>query len=450
MLTLNNDTRSIFQKKIEGNSIPTQQIAFYHKWLRFYLDFCKKHQFDSDSRSSVNPFIEKLKSKNQSDFCCKQAEHAISLFLNAVPDETKDKTELANTTTKPILNHVIKEQGEQYSTCSSTQKNNNESINGWLQVIDTLGNEINLRNYSPKTLKSYTSWARKFQNFLNSKDSTLLNQKDVKDFLTFLAVKKKVAASTQDQAFNALLFLFRHVLKLEFGEIKDVPRPKRSAYIPVVLSRKEVDLMISTIDSPFKLPIKFLYGCGLRISECMNLRLHDFNLDEKMLTIHNGKGQKDRTVPLPHSIILEIIKQIQHVSNQHDEDLKMGYSGVFLPNCLSDKYKNANKELGWQWFFPAKSLTLIQKSKEYKRYHMHDTLLQKAIKRASTNTKLIKRATAHTFRHTYASHLLLARYDIYTIQKLMGHADIKSTLVYLQTVPSLTIKEAKSPLDIDL
>ena len=185
----------------------------------------------------------------------------------------------------------------------------------------------------------------------------------------------------------------------------------------------------------------------MRISECLNLRLQDFNLDEKLLTVHNGKGKKDRVVPLPHSIMPAIQQQIEVVSTLFDSDIAAGYAGIFLPDSLGEKYKNAGKDFSWQWFFPAKASTFLSATKEYKRYYLHDTQLQKGIRAAVKSTKLLKRVSAHTFRHSFASHLLQANYDIRTIQALMGYSDVRATMIYMQTVPSLTLKEAKSPLD---
>ena len=377
----------------------------------------------------------------------------------------KSDSKLLSLATDSILGQAPKEYSQHQNSLKRTQiVNDNQSVvdepqainyaslkqtgANWVDVYDTLEAEIKIRHYSPKTFSSYRAWLRKFQSFLKSKDSRLLSQQDVKDFLTHLAVDKKVAASTQNQAFNALLFLFRHVLKQEFGEIKDVPRAKRKPYIPVVLSRMEVDRVFKQLKDPFILPATLLYGCGLRISECLNLRLQDFNLDEGLLTIHNGKGQKDRVVPLPQSIMPKIQAQLSLVADLFDQDLvSANYAGVFLPDNLGEKYKNAGKEFSWQWFFPAKTLTFLAESKEYKRYHLHDTQLQKAIKSAVKRAKLLKRATAHTFRHSFASHLLQANYDIRTIQVLMGHSDVRTTMIYVQTIPSLTLKDAKSPLD---
>ena len=229
--------------------------------------------------------------------------------------------------------------------------------------------------------------------------------------------------------------------------MKDIPRAKRKPYIPVVLSREEVDRIIAALSYPYDLIAKLLYGCGLRLSECLNLRVHNFNFDTSILTVHDGKGKKDRTVPIPETIVTELKTQLQSVIALHQEDLKAGYAGTFLPNLLEKKYKNAAKELIWQWFFSAKTLTFVADTREYRRYHLHDTHVQKAIKRAVKKAKILKRASAHTFRHSFASHLLQANYDIRTIQELLGHSDVRTTMIYTHTIRSRTIKEAKSPLD---
>jgi integron integrase len=270
---------------------------------------------------------------------------------------------------------------------------------------------------------------------------------DVKGLLSFLAVEKKVSASSQNQAFNALLFLFRHVLEKEFEQVEGVVRAKRKPYIPVVLSRQEIDRLIAHLDYPYYLVAKLLYGCRLRLFECLKLRVQDVNFDMMVLTLHDGKGKKDRTVPLPQVLIPELKRQFDHVAQVHQDELLSGYSGCFLPDSLSDKYSHAAKELAWQWLFPAKTLTLVPDVREHRRYHLHESHLQKAIKKAVQKASIPKRATAHTLRHSFASHLLLANYDIRTIQELLGHSDLKTTMIYTHTVKSSTLKEAKSPLD---
>ena len=323
------------------------------------------------------------------------------------------------------------------------------TVTSWVFVFDQLVSEIKLRHYSPKTLKAYRGWIRQFQTFTKSKDYKTLSQQDVVEFLSFLAVEKQVSASSQNQAFNALLFLFKRVLKREFGEIKGVARAKRKTYIPVVLSREEIDLIFDYLYDPVDLVAKLLYGCGLRLFECLNLRIQNFNFEAGVLTIHDGKGKKDRTVPIPQSIVPDLQRQLQHVTDIHEADLNAKYSGTFLPNRLDRKYKNEAKEFIWQWFFPAQSLTLVSDTQEYRRYHLHESVVQKAIKKAVNDARTPKRATAHTFRHSFASHLLQANYDIRTIQELLGHSDVKTTMIYTHTVQSRTLKQSKSPLDFD-
>ncbi len=305
-----------------------------------------------------------------------------------------------------------------------------------------------MRNYSKKTLTVNRSWIRKFQSYLHSKPPSTLDAEDVKTFLSDLAVRQGVAGSTQNQAFNALLFFYRHVLGKEFGKLDGVVRAKRRPYVPVALSRSEVDLTLERLEHPHRLVVSLLYGCGLRLAECLELRIHCFNLDSMLLTIYDGKGQKDRTVPLPATIAPDIRRQMETVRQLHQRDLKAGYAGVFLPRQLEKKYRNAAREFIWQWFFPAAHLTTVPDTGEKRRYHLHASQAQSTVKKAANLAGVPKRVTPHTFRHTFASHLLLAGHDLAIIQRLMGHSDIRTTMIYLKTVPAQKAKVAKSPLDL--
>lgn len=421
----------LYDKHLNDKAIPKRDYFYYRKWLRYYLDFCSKYSHTKTNKESLKLFIEKLKEKNQNNQQLKQAFHAVSLFYELrLVDGAKDK--------------LFKDKDQNLST----EKHGSEILSAdWRPVYDNLKAEISLRHYSPKTLRSYTGWARRFQDYTRSKDTKLLSSADVKDYLTFLAVKRKVSASSQNQAFNALLFFYRHVLKKDFGDQKDVPRAKRRPYIPVVLSREEVDTIIKKLSSPYDLVVNLLYGCGLRLFECLNLRVGCVNFDTGILTVHDGKGQKDRTVPLPEKIMPELKAHLESVIDLHEEDLKADYAGTFLPDSLQKKYKNAARELVWQWFFPGKTLTFVPNEKALRRYHLHESHVQRAIRSAVKKSRIPKRATAHTFRHSFASHLLQANYDIRTIQELLGHSDVRTTMVYTHTIQSRTIKEARSPLD---
>ncbi|MDD5201049.1 MAG: integron integrase [Terrimicrobiaceae bacterium] len=320
----------------------------------------------------------------------------------------------------------------------------------WEDEYRELEGTIKLRNYSGKTHEVYQMWVRKFQAFTRSKPPGELDGEDAKRFLTDLAVRERVAGSTQNQAFNALLFFYRNVLRREFGKLEGVVRAKRRPYVPVVLSRAEVDAVIAKIAPPYRLVALLLYGCGLRLTECLELRVQCFNLDGRLLTIHDGKGQRDRTVPLPERVMPEIRAQMEAVRETLRADGEAGFAGTFLPRQLEKKFKHAPKEFVWQWFFPATTLTKVGETAEKRRYHLHDSHVQGAVKHAAHAAGVAKRVSPHTFRHTFASHLLMAGYDLPAIQRLLGHRDVKTTMIYVQTVPAIRFKEVKSPLDLEM
>ncbi len=462
---------SQYTKFIAGRNVQPAGQQYYIKWLRYYLDFCHKYNFQHNATESIAAFIEKLKEKNQSDKQRAQAHHAISLYCDMLhlqegesPNTLaqRDATMQQQSPCEPISSSYIKQapsyQANQPPGFASSQNavavscmEESPQLRGadWTNVFDELKSVIKIRHYAPATLRSYSGWTRKLQAFTKSKDPRLVSTDDIKAFLSWIAVERGVSASAQNQAFNALLFLFRNVLGKEFGKIEGVARAKRKPYIPVVLSREEVLRVIDWLQYPYKLIISLMYGSGLRISECLSLRVQNFNFDMKILTIHDGKGLKDRTVPIPDTLMVELKDHLQRVIELHERDCRSGFDGVFLYGLLEQKYKNAAKELIWQWFFPAKELTLVPETNERRRYHIHETALQKALRKAVRNAKIPKRVTSHTFRHSFASHLLQANYDIRTIQELLGHSDVRTTMIYTHTVKSVTLKEAKSPLDFE-
>ena len=440
MLAIPSTLRIKYDSFLERKTIPDQYRGVYKKWLQYYLDYCGKYELDPHDDKGLPDFIKKLQDKNQTKSQQIQAEQAIILYYQLVKSSLGEKSVI-----------ITNENSKNNESCEVIESVPDKGLKGsgvsWIKEYEKLQNEIKVRHYSPKTLRTYRSWARKLQTFTKSKSPDSLSSDDVKDFLTHLAVNRKVASSTQNQAFNSLLFFYRHVLNREFGEIDGVVRAKRKPYIPVVLSREEIDKIISLLEPPYDLVVKLLYGCGLRLFECLGLRVHCFNFDMEILTVHDGKGQKDRTVPLPKKILPELKENMEMLKILHEKDLKNNYAGVFLVNALEEKYKNASKEFIWQWFFPAKQLTKERDSSNYRRYHLHPSHVQRAIRKAVSQAKLTKRASAHTFRHSYASHLLQDNYDIRVIQELLGHSDLRTTMIYTHTVKSQTKKDAKSPLD---
>lgn len=475
-----------YQAVLKKRAIPVSRYAEYRKWLRYYLDFRSKYPLPDSKSEQVRLFIEKLRKKNQSPEQQKQAAHALSLFFEsqlrndplppsqveattptgsslsgrqqtqsvpktepAIPRQAdmstlKDdahKASAPRSSSRPSI--PLLSAGKRYHEWRCLEKSDSPD---WDKIIDNLAAEIKTRHYSRKTLKAYAEWGRKFQGFLKNKPPDELSSVDVKSYITYLAVKCTVSASTQNQAFNALLFVYRHILKKDFGDHKDIPRAKKSKYIPVVLSRQEIDAVLKHLKYPYDLVVKLLYGCRLRLFECVKLRVKNFNFDVGILTVH-GKGSKDRTVPIPQKIVSELTAQLEAAKKLHDEDLAAGFAGVFLDDRLEKKYPNAAKDFIWQWFFPQQSLTFVEETKERRRYHLHETHVQKTLYEAVHRAKLTKRVTCHTFRHSFATHLLQANYDIRTIQELLGHSDVRTTMIYTHCVPSRTLKELKSPLD---
>jgi integron integrase len=455
------------------NAVLDQKVASaalrddYRKWLRYYLDFRVKYPLPDAKSEHVRLFVEKMRSKGKSGKDLYHAAHALSLFFplqiwksKAIASDGQVREDVLSaaqvlkmqphrdpTLTSALLPEgagIREKGGRKYNEWWCLERTKSPA---WDGLIDKLAEEIKTRHYSRKTLKAYADWCRKFQIYLKDKAPDDLSATDVKAYLTYLAVARKVSASTQNQAFNSLLFLYRHILQKDFGNHKDVPRAKRSTYIPVVLTRIEVDAVVRHLWQPYDLVVQLLYGCGLRLFECLKLRVQNFNFEEGVLTIMDGKGKKARTVPIPQSIVQDLLAQLERVRAVYEEDLKAGYAGVFLDDALDRKYRNAAKDFIWQWFFPQKSLTSLPNQKELRRYHLTDKDVQEPLFKAVRKAKLTKRVTSHTFRHSFATHLLQANYDIRTIQTLLGHADVRTTMIYTHCVPSKTLKDIKSPLD---
>ena len=441
-----------YQAYCRGCGIKDAERADYLKWLRFFLDFSEKYQVTGEPDERIQKFVGKLQEKKQNEDRCRKARHAVFLYLKMLQNSHVNKQTIANRlppdelntipNASPVVNSVRK---SFYSEAGYQEKSSSPE---WDEVLSKMAAEIKVRHYSRKTLKTYALWSRKFQHFLKDKPPHKLDSDDVKAYLTHLAVDCHVASTTQNQAFNSLLFFYRHGLKAEFGILQGVPRAKKSLYVPVVLSRKEIDAILAHLYHPFNLVVNLLFGCGLRLFECLQLRVRDFNFDAGILTIH-GKGKKDRTLPLPESILPQLKVQIEFVKDLHEKDLAAGYAGVFLDDAVERKFPKAPTELLHQWFLPQKALTLVEETGELRRYHLHESVLQRALYVAVRKAKIPKRVTAHTFRHSYATHLLQANYDIRTIQTKLGHTSLKTTMVYTHCVPVRTVKEAKSPLDFD-
>lgn len=306
--------------------------------------------------------------------------------------------------------------------------------------------EITRRHYSPKTRKAYAHWIQHYIAFHKNQHPSKLGEPDVRAFLNDLAVKRKVAASTQNQALCAILFLYREVMQADLGWIHDIVFAKKPQRLPIVLSREEVVSVLSHLEGRTYLQASLLYGCGLRLMECHHLRLMDIDFDRNQIRVFSGKGEKDRMLMLPEMCRDALRRQMETLALLHKEDLKNNAGWVELGGRLSVKYPNAGRELKWQWVFPASRTYVHESTGEIRRHHIHETVLQQAVRRAVMAAGVNKHAGCHTFRHSFATHLLEDGYDIRTVQELLGHADVSTTMIYTHVLnrgPS----GVKSPLD---
>ena len=306
------------------------------------------------------------------------------------------------------------------------------------------------KHYSYRTEQSYIAWMRRYVFFHNKKHPKDLGVTDIEAFLTHLAVRENVSSATQNQAFNALLFLYQEVLGISLADENiSAIRAKRKKNIPAVLSVSEVKKVLALLQGTQKLMARLIYGSGLRLMECVRLRTHDIDFAMNEIMMRNGKGFKDRLTILPESAKKDLEEQIERVRIIHQKDLKNGFGSAYLPYGLERKFRNAHRELGWQFLFPATGLAVDPGSRMKRRHHIHETTLQKAVKQAARRAGINKRVTPHSLRHSFATHLLMVGSDIRTVQELLGHKDVSTTMIYTHVLRRKGIRPVKSPLDVD-
>jgi integron integrase len=408
-------------------SIPEDKIRFYLYWVRKFLKSCN-YQLENINTQHVSEYLDTLDADEKiAGWQVRQAADAIILYV------------------EKYLKRPL-EQITSWTKVPTAKSSDQKGSLPWQQTLKDAKNDIRLRHYSLSTEKTYLGWIGRFRIYMKDREPQLLEADDMKKYLTHLALHDRVSASTQNQAFNALLFLYRHILHKKLDDFTSVARAKRKMNLPAVLSRDEVKRVLSYLDGPYLLMAQLMYGCGLRLMECLRLRIKDVDFESDLLIARSGKGEKDRALMIPEKIKEELSKQVDSVKEIHNQDVKMGYGEVFLPDALEKKYPNAPKEWGWQWVFPADKLSVDPRSGKVMRWHIHPSAIQRAAKEAVMKANLPKRASCHTLRHSFATHLLGAGHNIRTIQELLGHKHVNTTMIYthvLRKKPS----EIRSPLD---
>ncbi|MBI4655348.1 MAG: integron integrase [Elusimicrobia bacterium] len=397
--------------------VTDKYLPFYLKWVTEgyrFLDFPLTHPITNEQKSQ---FLKQL-SKNHEDWQVNQADNALRLYRYFLSSQHPDKA------------------GGIPETL----------INDWKAVKEKTIEALRLRHRSYSTEKTYIAWLRQFQDFVKSKYLKDIDGKDLQDFLSYLAVERKVSSSTQNQALNAIVFVYRHVIEKDIEDQLNSVRARQNRRLPVVLTIKEVDNIFDEMSGLYCLMAKIIYGCGLRLQECLSLRIKDVDIEQGIVIVRSGKGDKDRRTVLPESLKDEILRHISSVRDIYEQDRKDNTNGVYLPGALEKKYPNAGKEWGWFWLFPARDISIDPRSRVVRRHHLHPAALQRAFREAVIKAGITKQASVHTLRHSFATHLLESGYDIRTIQELLGHRNLQTTMIYTH-VASRNILGVRSPLD---
>ena len=314
------------------------------------------------------------------------------------------------------------------------------------KLLEQVSEIIKMKHYSIRTEKSYTYWMKKYYFFHNKKNPKDMGEKEITEFLSFLANVENVSASTQNQALNALIFLYKEVLHRDNIQVNNFIRAKTPKRIPVVLSVEEVNKVLSNLKGVYWLIGSLLYGSGLRLMEVLRLRVKDIDFAYRQILIRDAKGAKDRRTMLPEKLVKHLKRQIQKRKILHQEDLEEDQGYVYLPNSIANKYTKAERQFNWQYVFPANRRVIYTKTQNEYRHHLHESAVQRAIKQAVRKTGITKEAGCHTLRHSFATHLLQNGYDIRTVQELLGHKDIRTTMIYTHVLNKGGLS-VRSPLD---
>jgi integron integrase len=314
------------------------------------------------------------------------------------------------------------------------------------KLLDKVCETARLKHLSIRTEKAYLQWIKRYILFHHKRHPMELGENEIRSFLTSLVCDKYVSSSTQNQALNAIIFLYSQVLHKSLGSFGNVPRAQRSARLPVVFSRSEVHMILDHLQGIPKLIAKLLYGSGLRLLEALRLRVQDIDFDNNYIIVRQGKGDKDRRTTLPVQTVRDLRLQIKKIIILHQQDIADGYGDALVPDALQVKYKNASRELGWQFIFPSAQRSADPRTGLVVRHHLHITNIQRAVTEAIKQSGIQKKGSCHSFRHSFATHLLESGYDIRTVQELLGHSDVRTTMIYTHVLNKKGLA-VRSPLD---
>lgn len=414
-----------FQKFLVSSGIvPEKNITFYAYWVSRFLAFSNKYE-GIETAQKIKKFLFSLQSEGKiADWELSQANEAVQLYVTQF---------LKND--PAVLYPNIEHGREPHKNVSP--------------IINSMREAVRIKHYSYKTERTYIDWVRRFYEYIKNsknKDISALSSDDVKDFLSYLAVEQHVSSSTQKQAFNALLFLFREILKIDLKDIDKTVRAKRGPRLPVVLSVEEVRQLFKHVKGQNLLILQLLYGTGMRLMEIARLRVQDIDFNAHVIFVLSSKGDKDRSTMLPERVKGLLQAQLQEVQVIHQKDLQRGCGEVYVPDAIEREYPNASKEFMWQYVFPALYLSTDARSGKIRRHHISEKSIQNAVRDAVVKAGIHKHVTVHTLRHSFATHLLMDGINLREIQELLGHKNIETTMVYTHVLRDMS-NAPRSPLD---
>lgn len=454
---LSEDERAAYLDCLCVESVPSKYMKYYVARTNQFLKACDGHSVHVLDKEGVGTVLGALgRSDKLLDWQFAQLVDAVRIYLVVLRKldfatqvdwnywESSARTlsvDHASTGRVSRPDELVRQKIRDGKGRLSTVRQGNEDL------IVRYVTEIRLRGYAFKTEQSYEQWLVRYIAFCGSTPPEEAGASSVAAFLDDLVVSGNVSASTQNQALNALVFLFKHVLKAPLGQLDDFARSKRKKNIPVVMSRSEVRQVLAELDGWQLQVASLLYGTGMRVMEGLTLRVKDVDFAYNRIHVCQAKGKKDRFVPLPRSLVDGLKAQVSEVATLHEKDILAGYGEVLMPEALAAKYSNAARELKWQFLFPSGRLSVDQRSGIVRRHHLHESGLQRAVKLAAMRSGISKRVGCHTFRHSFATHLLETAHDIRTVQELLGHADVATTMIYTHVLNRPGIAVA-SPLDL--
>lgn len=407
-------------------------------WCERYLRTLKSGT--EGSREDVERFLRRLAGEGKKSWQFEQASEAARIWYQKVREAA---WAIPWAVTIPEENAVSNEV-ERVFEGKSDEGVPDERYAGFLNEMRVT---MRSQHYAARTEDTYLEWASRFLVFTRPRDRDELTRGAVEDFLSYLAVVRKVTANTQNQALNALVFLFREVLKRDLGELEGINRAREQRRLPVVLTREEVRRLLNSLNEPHALMAQLMYGTGLRLMECVRLRVKDLDFQALQVVVRSGKGDKDRITTLPVTLVEPLKEHLARVKSMHQLDTANGLGQTYLPEALARKWPTAAREWIWQYVFPSQRLSQDVQSGVVRRHHTHENALQKAVTKAARVAGIDKRVSCHTLRHSFATHLLEAGYDIRTVQELLGHSDVSTTMIYTHVLnrPGLAVR---SPLDL--